>query len=127
MLNDVLVPVFSLNRYKSTKIDFWMFNGCLKKFCRGFCIRLSGQILGVKLNLHLYKTVKDFKTSSLDDIAAANVCAMKKTRGLYHVSERRSGRFSEIEVILTAPAVQYVRVCIAMFTDQNESLINGQK
>ncbi len=77
------------------------------------------------MNLHLYKTVEDFKTSSLNDIAAANVCTMKKTRGLYHVSERRSGRFSKIGVILTAPAVQYV--CIAMFTDQNESLINGQK
>jgi hypothetical protein len=44
--------------------------------------------------------VKDFKTFSLNDIAAANVCTMKKTRGLYHVSERRyfnfsPGRFSD--------------------------------
>ena len=75
-----------------------------------FCIRLSGPIFGVKLNLHIYKTVKDFKTSSLTDIAAANVCIMKKYRGLYHVSERRyfnfsPGRFSEIVAILTAPAV----------------------
>jgi hypothetical protein len=75
-----------------------------------FCIRLSGPIFGVKLNLHIYKTVKDFKTSSLTDIAAANVCIMKKNRGLYHVFERRyfhfsPGRFSEIVAILTAPAV----------------------
>ncbi len=65
---------------------------------------------GVKLNLHIYKTVKDFKNSSLTDIAAANVCIMKKSRVLYHVSERRyfnfcPGRFSEIVAILTAPAV----------------------
>ncbi len=39
-----------------------------------FCIRLSGPIFGVKLNLHIYKTVKDFKTSSLINVAAANVC-----------------------------------------------------
>jgi hypothetical protein len=63
------------------------------------------------LNLHIYKTVKDFKTSSLTDIAAANVCTMQKTRGLYHVSERRNfnfspSRFSEIVAILTAPAVK---------------------
>ncbi len=62
------------------------------------------------MNLHIYKTVKDDKTSSLIDIAAANVCTKKKTRGLYHVSERRyfnfsPGRFSEIVAILTAPAV----------------------
>jgi hypothetical protein len=54
--------------------------------------------------------VKDFKTSFLTDIAAANVCTMKKTRCLYHVPESRyfnfsPGRFSEIVVILTAPAV----------------------
>ncbi len=76
-----------------------------------FCIRLSGPIFGGKLNLHIYKTVKDFKTSSLTDVAAANMCIMKKTRVLYHVSERRyfnfsPGRFSEIVAILTAPAVQ---------------------
>ncbi len=62
------------------------------------------------MNLHIYKTVKDIKTSFLTDIAAANVCIMKKTRGLYHVYERRyfnftPGRFSEIVAILTAPAV----------------------
>jgi hypothetical protein len=76
-----------------------------------FCIRSSGPIFGVKLNLHIYKTVKDFKIYSLTDIAAANVCIMKKTRGLYHVPERRyfsfsPGRFSEIVAILTAPAVE---------------------
>jgi hypothetical protein len=75
-----------------------------------FCIRLSGPIFGVNLNPHIYKTVKDFKTSSLTDVAAANVCTMKKTRGLYHVPERRyfnfsPGRFSEIVAILTTPAV----------------------
>ncbi len=59
-----------------------------------FCIRLSGPIFGVKLNLHIYKTVKDFKTSSLTDVAAANMCIMKKTRGLYHVFERRYFPFS---------------------------------
>ncbi len=59
-----------------------------------FCIRLSGPIFGDKLNLHIYKTVKDFETSSLTDIAAANVCIMKKTRGLYHVFERRYFHFS---------------------------------
>jgi hypothetical protein len=59
-----------------------------------FCIRLSGPIFGVKLNLHIYKTVKDFKTSSLTDIDAENVCIMKKTRGLYHVFERRYLHFS---------------------------------
>jgi hypothetical protein len=77
-----------------------------------FCIRSSGPIFGVKLNLHIYKTVKDFKTSSLTDIAAANVCTMQKTRGLSHVSERGNfnfspSRFSEIVAILTAPAVQF--------------------
>ncbi len=77
---------------------------------RRFCIRSSGPIFGIKLNLHIDKTVKDFKSSSLTDIAAANVCIMKKTRGLYHVSERRyfnfsPGPFSEIVAILTAPAV----------------------
>jgi hypothetical protein len=76
-----------------------------------FCIRLSGPIFRVKLNLHIYKMVKDFKTSSLTNVAAANVCTMKKNRGLYHVPERRyfnfsPGRFSEIVAILTAPAVQ---------------------
>jgi hypothetical protein len=79
-----------------------------------FCVRLSGPIFRVKLNPHIYKTVKDFKTSSLTDIAAANVCTMKKTRGLYHVPERRyfnfgPGRFSEIVAILTAPAVEMWR------------------
>jgi hypothetical protein len=59
------------------------------------------------LNLHIYKTVKDFKTSSLIDIAAANVCIMIITRGLYHVFEGRyfnfnPGPFSEIVAILTA-------------------------
>ncbi len=59
--------------------------------------------------------VKDFKTSSLTGIAAANVCTMQKTRGLYHVSERRNfnfspSRFSEIVAILTAPAVVFVTV-----------------
>ncbi len=78
-----------------------------------FCIRLSGPIFRVKLNLHIYKMVKDFKTSSLTNVAAANVCTMKKTRGLYHVPERRyfnfsPGRFSEIVAILTAPAVYYI-------------------
>jgi hypothetical protein len=77
-----------------------------------FCIRLSGPIFGVKLNLHIYKTVKDFKTSSLINVAAANVCTMKKTRGLYHVPERRyfnfgPGRFSEIVAILTMLAVAF--------------------
>jgi hypothetical protein len=45
-----------------------------------FCVRSSGPIFGVKLNLHIYKTVKDFKISSLTDIAAANVCIMKKNQ-----------------------------------------------
>ncbi len=62
------------------------------------------------MNLQIYKTVKDIKTSFLLDIAAANVCTMNKTRGLYHVPESgyfnfSPGRFSEIVAILTAPAV----------------------
>jgi hypothetical protein len=65
-----------------------------QELCRRFCIRLNGPIFGVKLNLHIYKTVKYFKTSSLSDIVAANMCIMKKTRGLYHVSERRYFNFS---------------------------------
>ncbi len=76
-----------------------------------FCIRLSGPIFRVKLNLHIYKMVKGFKTSSLTNVAAANVCTMKETRGLYLLPERRyfnfsPGRFSEIVAILTAPAVE---------------------
>jgi hypothetical protein len=43
-----------------------------------FCIRSRGPIFWVKLNLHIYKTVKDFKTSSHIDIVAANVCIVKK-------------------------------------------------
>jgi hypothetical protein len=83
-----------------------MFNGCLKKFLGTLhailYIRSSGPILWVKLNLHIYKMVKDFKTSSLTDIAAANVCTLQKTRGLYHVPERRyfsfsPGRFFEVQ------------------------------
>ncbi len=46
----------------------------LLELCTRFCIRLSGLIYWVKLNLHIYKTVEDLKTSSLFDIAAANVC-----------------------------------------------------
>ncbi len=66
---------------------------------------------GVKLNLHVYKTVKDFYTS-LSDMAVANVRTMKKNRGLYHVSARiyinfSSRTFSKILVILTAPAVGF--------------------
>ncbi len=43
-------------------------------------------------------------------MVAASVSTMKKTRGLYHVFERRyfsfsPGRFSEIVAIITAPAV----------------------
>ncbi len=38
--------------------------------------------------------VKDFKTSSLTYVAAANVCTKKKTIGLYHVPERRYFNFS---------------------------------
>jgi hypothetical protein len=79
------------------------------ELCMRFCRRLSGPIFGVKLNPHIYKTVKDFKTTSLTDVAVANLYTMKKTRGLYHVPERRyfnfsAGRFSEIVAILTAPA-----------------------
>ncbi len=59
-----------------------------------FCIRLSGPIFEVNLNLHMYKTVKDFKTSFLPYIAAVNVCTVKKTRGLYHVPESRYLKFS---------------------------------
>jgi hypothetical protein len=59
-----------------------------------FCLRISGPIFGVKLNLHICKTVKDFKTLFLNDISVANVCTMKKTRGLYRVSERRYFNFS---------------------------------
>jgi hypothetical protein len=40
------------------------------------------------------QTVKDFKTLFSPDIAAANVCTMKKTRGLYHVPETRYFNFS---------------------------------
>jgi hypothetical protein len=64
------------------------------------------------LDLHIYKTVKDFKTSFLTDIAAANLCIMKKKNpGFHHVSERRyfnfsPGLFSEIVAILTAAAVK---------------------
>ncbi len=75
-----------------------------------FCIKLSGPIFGVKLNLHIYKTVKDFETSSLTDIPAANVCIMKKPevsimylRGV--ISIFVPALFSEIVAILTAPAV----------------------
>ena len=33
MLNDVLIPFFLVYiGKKGTKLDFWMFNGCLKKF-----------------------------------------------------------------------------------------------
>ncbi len=74
-----------------------MFNGCFKKFLgtlQAILFKIKWTDFGVKLNLHIYKTVKDFKTSSLIDIAAANVCTMKKTRGLYHVSERRYFNFS---------------------------------
>ncbi len=78
--------------------------------CTRFWIKLSGPIFRVNLNLHVYKMVKAFKSSFLTDIAAANVCIMKKNRGLYHVSEGRylnfsSGPFSEILAILTALAV----------------------
>jgi hypothetical protein len=78
--------------------------------CTRFWIKLSGPIFRVKLNLHVYKMVNAFKSSFLTDIAAANVCIMKKNRGLYHVSEGRylnfsSGPFSEILAKLTAPAV----------------------
>jgi hypothetical protein len=66
----------------------------------------------VKLTLHIYKTVKDFKTSFLPYIAAANVCTMKKTRGLYHVPESRYFKFSPGRffghcgyTVLTVPAV----------------------
>jgi hypothetical protein len=45
-----------------------------------FCVRLCVPIFGVKLNLHIYKMVKDFKTFSHTDIAATNVCTKKKTR-----------------------------------------------
>ncbi len=38
--------------------------------------------------------VKDFKTSSLTNVAAANVCTKKKTKGLYHIPERRYFNFS---------------------------------
>ncbi len=65
-----------------------------QELCRRFCVRSSGLIFGVKLDLHIYKTVKDFKTYSLIDIAAANARIMKKTRGLYRVSERRYFSFS---------------------------------
>jgi hypothetical protein len=82
-----------------------MFKKISRNFAGDFVLRLSGPIFWVKLNLQIYKTVRDFKTSSLYDIAAANVCTMKKTGGLYHVSERRyfnssPGRFSEIAAIL---------------------------
>jgi hypothetical protein len=103
-----------------------------QELCKRFCIRLSGPIFGVKLNLHIYKTVKYSKTSSLSDIAAANVCIMKKTRGLYHVSERRyfnfiPAVFSDIVAILTAPAVcacvsysslllRYLFICAHLFS-----------
>ncbi len=66
------------------------------------------------MNLHFYKTVKDFKISFLPYIAAANVCTMKKTRGLYHVPESKYFKFSpavfsDIVAILTAPAVVATR------------------
>jgi hypothetical protein len=56
------------------------------------------------------KTVKDFLTFSLNDVAVANVCIMKKTIGLCQVSERRylifsSLTFSKILVTLTALTV----------------------
>jgi hypothetical protein len=81
-----------------------------KELCRRFCIRSSGPIFGVKLNLHIYRTVKDFLTSFPTDVAVANVCKIKNPEVSYHVSERRylnfsSGTFSEILVILTVPAV----------------------
>jgi hypothetical protein len=63
-----------------------MFNGCLKKFIGTlqaifYTIKWTdfwGQIEPT----YLKKTVKDFKTSSLIDIAAVNVCPIKKTSGL---------------------------------------------
>jgi hypothetical protein len=90
-----------------------MFNGCLKNFLgtlQAILYKIKWTDFWVKLNLHIYKMVKDFKTSSTTDIAAANVCIMKKTRCLYHVSERRyfnfsPGPFSEIVAILSMPAV----------------------
>ncbi len=35
---------------------------------RQFCIRQTGPIFGVKFNLHIYKTVKDFQIFFLSDI-----------------------------------------------------------
>ncbi len=66
------------------------------ELCTRFCMTLNGPIFGVKLNLHISKTVKDIWTSSLTDIATANVCVKKKTRGLYHVCERRYLNFSPV-------------------------------
>ena len=65
-------------------------------------------ILRVKLNLNKSKTVKVIQTSFLPGIPFAIVCTMKKTRGLYHVCERRYLNFScrnflEILDIHTAP------------------------
>jgi hypothetical protein len=92
-----------------------MFNGCLQKFLGTlqailYKIKWTNFLGQIEPTLHIYKTFKDFKTSFLTDIAAANVCTMKKTRGLYHIPESRyfsfsPWRFSEIVAILTAPAV----------------------
>ncbi len=74
-----------------------MLNGCFKKFLgtlHTILYKIKWTDFQVKLNLHIYKTVKDFKTSFLPYFAAANVCTMKKTRGLYHVPESRYFKFS---------------------------------
>ncbi len=90
-----------------------MFNGCFKKFLgtlQAILYKIKWTNFWGQIEPTYLKTVQDFKTSFLPDIAAANLCTMKKTRGLYHVPESRyfnfsPGRFSEMVAILTAPAV----------------------
>ncbi len=76
MLNDIIADFFWLALVK--KVLNLIF-GCsiywkiiFLELCRRFCIRWTGPIFGVKLNLHIYKTVKDFEIRFLPDIPFAN-------------------------------------------------------
>jgi hypothetical protein len=46
------------------------------------CVKKNLKDLGVKLNLHKFKTVKDFQTIFLPGIPFANVYKKKKQRSL---------------------------------------------
>jgi hypothetical protein len=62
-------------RKKGIKLDFWMFHLLKNNFPGTFKVilyKITGPIFGVKLNLHIYKTVKDFQIPFLPDIPFAN-------------------------------------------------------